>query len=166
MFENYDELAYRLRKDVEIALEEAKENYINGEMQQAIDDVVYAVRFNSMNPYERREDRGKNGNDGLKNTKNFSFGIISNPPTTYTKGEVIMKIRNVANGNTNYPNHDDGYIDKIIITGKGYSWENSAFHQAEYNGNPIKRDFYKETKNRMKGKLGKVLEKELKKMGW
>lgn len=166
IFENYDDLALLLRRDVEVALERTKKNYIDNEMQQAIEDTVYAIQFDSMYPYERRGDGGVDGNDGLKNKKNFSFGIISNPPTSYTNGEVIMKIRNVANGNTDYPNHDDGYIDKIIITGKGYSWENSAYYQAEYVGKPIKRDFYKETKKRMKGNLGGALEKELKRMGW
>lgn len=155
IFDNVDDLIAHLSNDVKSSLLDIKENYIDDEMEQAIEETVYSVKFESKNGYQRREKQ-----NGLKDRRNFESDIASTP------NGVEMKIRNTTTGNQRYSGSTPYEIDSIIVSGKGYSWRNSNYYISNQLGRPIKRDFYKATHGKVKNRLGGLLTQELKNKGW
>ena len=154
-YDNIDDLIAHLTKDVKASLQEIKEHHIDDAMEQAIDETVYSVTFEANNGYKRREEMG-----GLKDRRNFQSSTID------TLNGVEMNIRNTTTGNQRYSGSTNNMIDTIIVSGKGYSWRNSAYYIANGLGRPIKRDFYSATHKKVKDNVGHLLAQELKNKGW
>lgn len=96
-------------------------------MVEAVEYEVYA-RY-SPTSYDRRMESG-----GLSDKDNMVHRID-------IKGNRIdVILYNNTLGNSDYEYSSNDYIDKIIITGEGYTWKGSNI----YN-NPIERDFYSKT---------------------
>lgn len=159
-YEDIDELLDDLKSDIIVSIHEAKRDYIDFQMVEAIDELIYQGETYATNPYQEYGSRGENG--GLKDKDNFEM----TPLPTASPNELEFMIRNVTTGNTNFSGATSGMIDSIIVGGYGYTWKNSEYYRKEHEGKPIKRDFYQATLERIDGKVGTLIEQKLKEKGW
>lgn len=79
------------------------------------------------------------GDDGLLDEHNFKYDIEIN------NNSIVIILYNETKGNQYAPNNQNNiFIDKVIVTGEGYSWKNSNIAKS-----PIERDFYAMTEKIM-----------------
>lgn len=159
-YEDIDELLEDLKSDVIASINNVKRDYIDFEMVEAIDELVYQNEAFSSNPYRDLGGRGDNG--GLKDKDNFEMTSL---PTS-SPNELEFVIRNTTTGNTDFSGSTRDTIDSIIVSGYGYTWKNSEYYKRQRDGKPIKRDFYQATHERIKDKVGALVERKLKEKGW
>ena len=155
-----DSLITKLNRDVNDSLKTIKISDIDDSMVDAIYETVYdpfapTEKF----PYHRRYEDG-----GLSDRDNF---IMTESPTI-GMNSVEVVIRNITKGNNSYWGSVQDWggsytfeIDRIIVSGKGYSWTNSRFYQVR-----IPRDFYEATRQKVESYLRKRIIEELKEKGW
>ena len=96
------------------------------------------------------------GDNGLLDEHNFEYDIEIN------KNSIVIILYNETKGNQYVPNNQsDMFIDKIVVTGDGYSWEGSNIAKTK-----MERDFYKMTEEIMKSdKVRNKIIKEFNKRG-
>lgn len=112
------------KQSIEVIAPDIVADVMKDTMQEAVRYSVYA-RYEPTE-YIRREDDG-----GLSDKKNMIHDIeISN-------NKIIITLYNDTKGVESMD-----YIDDVIVTGTGYTWEDSVIYQAQ----PFPRDFYEETK--------------------
>ena len=157
-----DDLLTRLNQDVMSSLKTIKITDIDDSMVEAIYESVYdPYPFDPTikDPYHRRYER-----KGLSDKRNFELF----PSESIGLNSVEVVIRNMTQGNNDYRSSVQDWsgsytfeIDRIIVNGQGYSWQNSRF----YNGTKP-RDFYKATRIKVEKYLKQRIEEELKAKGW
>ncbi len=158
-YSSYNQLIQDLTRDVSTSLKEVKTSFIDGEMKKAIQEVVYDDPNKGRNPYIRRMDNG-----GLSDVSNFEVQELS-----VLNKSVNMTIKNMtpfAGDDKHHNSSNTHTLDKVIVTGIGYTWQKSRYAQREHAGSPIKRDFYQETANKIDDKLANKLYAQLKRHGW
>lgn len=117
-------------------------------MSEAIIYEVYAKYTPTI--YERRMEDG-----GLLDEDNMIHRI------DIEGNKIIVTLYNNTLGNDNYKYHSNDYIDSIIVSGEGYTWENSRIANAH-----MPRDFYTETEKLLEdGEVKQKIIQELIKNG-
>lgn len=150
-YKNLEDMYKEFMKDAKKAFQEVVPPIMTEVHKEAIEIEVYAKYSPTM--YDRR-----NGSDGsLSDEKNFiyDFDIKGN--------SIFITLYNETKGNPNEPNNQSNtFIDKIIVTGDGYSWKNSGIARMG-----IKRDFYLVTEQIMASdEIRNKIIKELNKKGF
>lgn len=119
-------------------------------MQEAIRIEVYAKYDPS--EYERRYEKG-----GLMDERNMKHDLI------VTDKSVKIMLTNYTKGNGDYPNSQPyEYIDDIIVSGQGYTWERSDIYKSQ-----MSRDFYTKTEELLKNtNILNEIKREMRRKGW
>lgn len=122
-------------------------DYIYDVLQDAIEQIVYEAYKGS---YQRRHNVG-----GLADKKFFDFTVDK-----VSDNKMIINV--YTNVKTNGRNKSD-YLDKIIVEGDSYDWENSEIYKMQ----PFPRDFYEYAENELRSDptFKKLLADSLKKKG-
>ncbi|MBS5307790.1 hypothetical protein [Clostridium sp.] len=96
------------------------------------------------------------GDNGLLDEHNFKYDIDIN------KNSIVITLYNETKGNQYAPNNQSTiFIDEILVTGEGYSWESSDIAKSG-----MERDFYKVTEQLMNSdKVKNMIIKEFNKRG-
>lgn len=150
----------QLHKDVKDSLITIKLNNITPTMIEAIERVVYdAHTYEGKYGYERRKSDG-----GLTDPDNIKMTFENKGSTD----SVEVVIRNMTVGNKDYEGSvyhwGKSYtyeIDRIIVSGVGYSWTESAFYK-----NKMPRDFYEATRKEVEDYLHEKITTQLILKGW
>lgn len=124
---------------------------------EVMQDMVSLIVYNEYSPTQYKRRGESNGGLGDITTYNYKLDIKKN-------GFNITVFANTE-GDSDEPNADliGQPIDEVIVTGKGYSWEQSGI----YKNQPYPRDFYKATLDNLilTGALDNIVRQSLKEKG-
>lgn len=120
----------------------ALENDVAEKVKDTMSNVIENVTYNQYIPKEYKR-RGVDG--GLASKQNMRAEMID---------DNTLAIKNMTTGNEEYApprsqGYDEGTIDHIIVSGKGYHWTNSAIHYPIVRRSPLKRNFYEATREEL-----------------
>ena len=127
-----DLLAFSTRLDSAIA------SVMKNEVFRAAQvDVMVSIEENVYAKYEPDAYIRRRDNGGLQDPSNIILKdenvVVA---TTPSESVFEMEVVDVAKDDWGFP------VDKVIQSGKGYTWENSRIYKMEADGRPLRRPFY------------------------
>lgn len=131
-YTTYEQLYNAWKKQCSETVKEVVPPVMKSKMKEAIKMEVYARYEPTL--YDRRYDK----DGGLLDDVNYKYKIEIND------NKIIVVMTNDAKGDDRgkYVNtQPDTYIDSILISGTGYTWEKSRMYSIQ----PHPRDFYAKT---------------------
>lgn len=149
-YTDFNKMYYDWLNTCQKTVQDVVPNVMKDKMVEAIEIEVYGTYTPIM--YDRRY--GSDGSLSDKNVMREEFSFSGNKMTVY--------LFNDAKGNNDYPNNQSStFIDKIIVTGDGYSWKNSNIAKMG-----LARDFYAKTEELLNdGEIMNKIKNELRSRG-